>query len=357
MESNLSSNVLFVSKLLHWHKNENKRQMPWKGEKDPYKIWLSEIILQQTRVDQGLKYYQKFITVFPQLKDLAEAENDQVFKLWEGLGYYSRCRNLLETARNINSKKNGVFPTTYEEILSLKGIGSYTAAAIASFAFNLPFAVLDGNVYRILSRIFNDHTPIDSTEGKKLFSKRAAELLPVANAAEYNQAIMDFGALICTPAPKCGNCFYSTHCLAYKADEQNELPVKLKKNKIKERWFNYFLLFHNDSILLRQRIEKDIWQNLYEPLLVETKNHPDDTSLQQLFHQKTGTDLISNSFISITQKLSHQLVHFRFYNFQMDELTSVENYKWISKTELGLVPFPKTIQKVISSQLSAISNQ
>ena len=256
MESNQNNNALFVNQLMHWHRTENNRQMPWKGEKDPYKIWISEIILQQTRVDQGLKYYQKFITVFPELKDLAKAEDDHVFKLWEGLGYYSRCRNLLETARYIYSKKNGVFPTTYEEILSLKGIGSYTAAAISSFAFNLPFAVLDGNVYRILARIFNDHTAIDSTLGKKNFSQLASELLPESSASEYNQAIMDFGASICTPTPKCGTCFYSTYCLAYKAGLQNELPVKLKKNKIKERWFNYFLLFHNDSIFTSAKNRK-----------------------------------------------------------------------------------------------------
>lgn len=354
MEPNLGTNSLFVNKLLYWHRTENHRQMPWKGEKDPYKIWLSEIILQQTRVDQGLKYYENFITVFPTLKELATANDDVVFKLWEGLGYYSRCRNLISTARFLHAEKNDIFPSSYEEILSLKGIGSYTAAAIASFAYNLPYAVVDGNVYRVISRIYNDHTPIDSTEGKKIFSRLASELLPVSNAGEYNQAIMDFGAVICTPAPKCNICFYASHCGSFKTNQQNELPVKLKKNNIKQRWFNYFLLSHNGSLLLRQRTEKDIWQQLYEPVLLETDSSMEDHFLNKLFREKTGIQInLPDSSISKSQKLSHQLIHFKFYDVKLDDEISVENYQWISKTELSLLPFPK----VISDQLSTVSHQ
>jgi len=352
MESTLTNNHLFVNKLMHWHETENDRHMPWKGEKDPYKIWLSEIILQQTRVDQGLKYYENFITVFPTLKELATAKDDEVYKIWEGLGYYSRCRNLLETARYLYTEKKSIFPTNYEEILSLKGIGSYTAAAIASFAYNLPFAVVDGNVYRVLSRIYNDHTPIDTTEGKKLFSTLAEKLLPKSKAGEYNQAIMDFGAVVCTPAPKCSNCFYSSHCEAFKVGEQNELPVKLKKNKIKERWFNYFLLSHNEFILIHQITEKYIWQQLYEPLLIETDKDADKRLLKKLFRLKTGIDInLQSSFISKSQKLSHQLIHFRFYDLQLDHQISVENYKWFSKTELSSLPFPKEISEQINLKM------
>ena len=351
MEVKVEGNRLFVNQLLHWHHTENQRKLPWKGEKDPYKIWLSEIILQQTRVDQGLKYYEKFITVFPTLSDLANAEDDRVFKIWEGLGYYSRCRNLLSTARYVHHDRKGMFPTTYEEILSLKGIGTYTAAAISSFAYDLPFAVLDGNVYRVLSRIYNDHTPIDTTEGKKIFSARASILLPTSNAADYNQAIMDFGASVCTPVPKCRSCFYATNCLAYKTDQQNELPIKLKKNKIKQRWFNYFLLSHNGSLLLRQRTEKDIWQQLYEPVLLETNEEVNNTSLKKLLKQKTGINVSSlRPSIKRTQKLSHQLIHFRFYELQVDQAISVENYKWINKTEWTSLPFPKTIKEVLSCE-------
>jgi A/G-specific adenine glycosylase len=351
MLTKFRNNTLFVSQLLLWHKTQNNRQMPWKGEKDPYKIWISEIILQQTRVDQGLKYYENFITVFPTLKDLATAEVDVVFKLWEGLGYYSRCRNLLETAQYLYKEKNGVFPSNYEEILSLKGIGSYTAAAIASFAFNLPFAVLDGNVYRVLSRIYNDHTPTDTAEGKKLFTRLSKELLPTSNAGEYNQAIMDFGATVCTPVPKCSNCFYRIHCMAYQANQQNELPVKLKKNKIKQRWFNYFIVSHEGSILLRQRTQKDIWQQLYEPVLIETDTDADMLLLNKLFCEKTGIKInLQSCSLSISQKLSHQLVHFKFYDLQLDGVISVENYKWISKTELKLIPFPKTVQEVLNGE-------
>src|SRR5579875_495218 len=189
----------FVQELLKWNKEKNKRQMPWKGEKDAYKIWLSEIILQQTRVEQGLKYYENFIKAFPNVHFLAKAPEQKVFKLWEGLGYYSRCKNLIASAKFISKELNGVFPNDFESILQLKGVGNYTASAIASFAYNLPYAVLDGNVFRVLSRIFDIETPMDSAEGKKNFSELAQTILPKTKAGEYNQAIMDFGAVICKP--------------------------------------------------------------------------------------------------------------------------------------------------------------
>src|SRR5580698_9523423 len=201
------NNADFAKKLLKWHKKENTRSMPWKGEKDPYKIWLSEVILQQTRVEQGWAYYERFLEAFPTIGDLASAPEKKVFKLWEGLGYYTRCRNLMITARRISSQYNGRFPSSYEGIVSLKGVGPYTAAAIASFAFNLPYAVVDGNVERVLARYFGEETPVDTSQGKKFYTGLAASLLDEKQAGRYNQAIMDFGAVICKPQnPLCTQC-------------------------------------------------------------------------------------------------------------------------------------------------------
>src|ERR1700743_845026 len=219
----------FTQILLKWHKHKNDRKMPWKGEKNPYRIWLSEVILQQTRVEQGWAYYEKFINAFPTVHELAAAGEQKVFKLWEGLGYYSRCRNLIATAKTIDSVYEGRFPAVYSEILALKGIGPYAAAAIASFAFNLPHAVVDGNVTRVLSRYFGDSTPIDTTAGKKLYSNLADALLDRERADLYNQAIMDFGATICLPRnPLCADCVQRSGCQALQKGLIAQLPVKEK---------------------------------------------------------------------------------------------------------------------------------
>ena len=239
---------LFVNSLLDWNMHHNRRMMPWKGEKDPYKIWLSEIILQQTRVEQGLMYYENFINNFPTIIHLADAAEEQVFKLWEGLGYYTRCKNLIATAKFIAYDLNGKFPTDYASILALKGVGPYTAAAIASFAYHLPFAVLDGNVYRVLSRIFNIDVPIDTLEGKKLFEAVAQQILPSEQPAAYNQAIMDFGATVCKPQPNCANCFFNLHCKAFLNGNQQALPIKIKQKSSKKRWFHYVVLSYKNSL-------------------------------------------------------------------------------------------------------------
>ncbi len=244
---------LFTKKLLQWNELLNTRAMPWKGEKDPYRIWLSEIILQQTRVDQGLAYYNKFITVFPSIRQLAAAPDQEVFKLWEGLGYYSRCKNLIATARFISSELNGRFPDRYEELRALKGIGPYTAAAIASFAYNLPHAVVDGNVLRVLSRYFGLDTPIDTTDGKKTYNLLADELLDRKHPALYNQAIMDFGAVICkTQQPLCNICIQREDCQAYKCNLVKQLPVKEKSLIKKTRWFYYFVVVYKNSLYIRK---------------------------------------------------------------------------------------------------------
>lgn len=340
----------FVRELLHWNRYDNDRQMPWKGEKDPYKIWLSEIILQQTRVEQGLKYYQSFIAAFPDVNALANAPDEKVFKLWEGLGYYSRCRNLLQTARYISNVLEGMFPQTYEAILALKGVGSYTAAAIASFAYNLPYAVLDGNVFRVLSRIFDKEVPIDSAIGKKEFSTLAQALLPTKFAGEYNQAIMDFGATVCKPAPLCKECFFSRHCFAYLAGKQHLLPVKEKTLKLKKRWLNYFIVQCGHQVLIQQRTGKDIWQDLHQFFLIETEKGYKMKTLRSLFEQQAG---ISNYKITnewqTKQALSHQSICFHFFHLQIHRQKKVAGYRWIKMTTLEQLAFPRTLQEALKT--------
>lgn len=338
----------FAKELLHWNRYENNRQMPWKGEKDPYKIWLSEIMLQQTRVEQGLKYYQNFIAAFPDIHALAAAPEAKVFKLWEGLGYYSRCRNLITTANFISKNLGGVFPKSYDEILALKGVGSYTAAAIASFAYNLPYAVLDGNVFRVLSRIFDIEIPIDSTQGKKTFSALAQAILPIKQAGEYNQAIMDFGALICKPVPVCDECFFSKQCLAYLNGKQQLLPVKEKKTKITKRWLNYFIVQCGDEILIQQRHDKDVWQNLHQFLLIETERSCRRSQLEDLFQKQFGVEdyIITNEWKE-KQALSHQSICFHFLAIKLKRKKKVENYTWAKLSHLQELAFPKTLQQAL----------
>src|SRR5690606_265290 len=260
----------FTRRLMHWHATHNDRSLPWKEEKDPYKIWLSEIILQQTRAQQGLPYYIKFTEAYPKVKDLATAAEEEVFRLWQGLGYYNRCRNMLATARYIHTELGGKFPRSFEEIQNLKGVGAYTAAAIASFAYGLPHAVVDGNVYRVLSRYFGIDKPIDSTAGKKEFTKLADALLDKTGSAGYNQAIMDLGATVCKPAsPDCDGCPLAEKCFARANGLIADLPVKSKKLTIKTRHFHYILFLHDGHLWIRKRTEKDIWQNLHEPFLIE----------------------------------------------------------------------------------------
>ena len=260
----MTAETIFTASLLVWS-DGIQRPMPWKGERDPYKIWLSEIILQQTRVEQGLPYYLRFLEHFPNVFVLAAATEDEVFKCWEGLGYYTRARNLHTTARFIAESCNGVFPSTYEDIRALKGVGDYTAAAIAAFAYDLPYAVLDGNVYRVLSRFFGIATPIDVPAGKKAFAALATRLLATPSPARYNQAIMDFGALQCTPKqPDCSTCPMLGHCVAQREGIQHQLPVKSKNLLKKDRIFIYAVMQNGSNIIVRQRENKDIWRRLYD---------------------------------------------------------------------------------------------
>jgi A/G-specific adenine glycosylase len=339
----------FVKLLLHWNCVNNNRQMPWKGEKDPYKIWLSEIILQQTRVEQGLKYYQNFIEAFPTVHQLAQAPETKVFKLWEGLGYYSRCRNLITTAQYISGELGGVFPTNYDGILALKGVGGYTAAAISSFAYNHPYAVLDGNVFRVLSRIFDVEVAIDSTQGKKIFSQLAQEILPTKTPGDYNQAIMDFGAVICKPVPVCDACFFTAHCLAYSRGKQQLLPVKEKKTSIKKRWLNYFVVQCGDEVLIQKRTESDIWQGLHQFVVTETARSCQRNQLEELFQKQFGIDsyLLVNEWKE-KQALSHQSISFHFLWMKVKRKTKVPGYHWARLSHLQDLAFPRTLQNAIS---------
>jgi len=343
----------FAPMLLDWNRTINDRAMPWKGEKDPYRIWLSEIILQQTRVEQGLKYYENFIRLFPTVGDLANAPESTVFKAWEGLGYYSRCRNLIASARFISGELGGSFPSTYEDILALKGVGPYTAAAISSFAFSLPHAVLDGNVFRVLSRILELQLPVDSTAGKKAFSFLASELLPPTEPAAYNQAIMDFGATVCKPVPACASCFYKDHCPAYKHGVQDELPVKTKKLRNTHRYFNYYLLQVNDEIAIRQRIEKDIWQDLHEFPLIETYHEIEEQKALALFasqYQLSPYKLkLKTKFI---QKLSHQTIHFQVLHLIVEVKPELPHFTWKKKQEWKSFAFPRSLQQFLTAELA-----
>jgi A/G-specific adenine glycosylase len=307
------------------------------------------VILQQTRVEQGLSYYRNFIEAFPDIHKLAAAPDEKVFKLWEGLGYYSRCRNLLYTARYIVNELGGVFPQTYEGILALKGVGPYTAAAIGSFAFNLPYAVLDGNVYRVLARVFNKEVPIDSTAGKKLFSTLAQRLLPAEEAGTYNQAIMDFGATVCKPQPNCTGCFFNKGCLAYLAGKQQLLPVKEVRLTRKKRWLNYFLVQHADEILIRQRSAKDVWQGLHEFFLIETPYAYPPKQMLAMFTQQAGiSEFQMEAEWEKKQTLSHQTISFHFFHCTVNQRKKVDGYHWIGPAERNRLAFPRTLQTALS---------
>ncbi|HMO61380.1 MAG TPA: A/G-specific adenine glycosylase [Ferruginibacter sp.] len=338
----------FVQQLLKWHLKVNDRQMPWKGEKDPYKIWLSEIILQQTRVEQGLAYYNRFIQAYPTIQRLASASEQEVYKLWEGLGYYSRCKNLIHTAKFITMELEGKFPATYEELLRLKGVGAYTAAAIASFAFGLPHAVVDGNVFRVLARYFNIDTAIDSSEGKKLFAEMANLLLDKKQPGIYNQAIMDFGAIVCTPRlPQCAQCSLNKSCIAFAGNTVAQLPVKEKTLVKQQRWLNYIVAGYKGRWYVRKRTAGDVWEGLYEFILVESdvEIKPEDllraAQLQQ-FTGKRGFEVLAISKL-YRQVLTHQVIQGRFIQVQLNTSPTAKGYQRVTTKMLAQLPFPKFI--------------
>ena len=333
----------------------NKRDLPWRITVNPYYIWLSEIILQQTRVDQGLSYYLKFIDAFPNVADLANADEDLVLKLWQGLGYYSRARNLQFSAKLILSEFGGNFPDNHADILKLKGVGPYTAAAISSFSFGLPFAVLDGNVIRVLSRVFGIQNPYDTTAGKKQFQKLAQELLDKKNPAEYNQAIMEFGALQCVPkSPKCNDCPIVNDCIAFNTNTVSLLPVKSKKLKVKSRFLHFLVVNKNYEVLIGKR-NSGIWQGLYEfPFLEFDENLNEKSVLKSplwINFFKDSVKQISSISEEYIHKLSHQKIHAKFWEIDVNSFRS-SDFKIVKCNELQKYPVSSLIEKYLNSRIN-----
>ena len=334
--------------IIKWYR-QNKRNLPWRLTKNPYMIWLSEIILQQTKVDQGLNYYLKFRTNYPTIDDLAKADEQKVLSDWQGLGYYSRARNLHTTAKTIIDTYQGIFPNTYENILKLKGIGTYTAAAISSFAFDLPHAVVDGNVYRVLSRIFDVETPIDSTEGVKEFNFLANELLNKEHPAEHNQAIMEFGAIQCTPSnPNCTVCPFNQTCLARINGTIQQRPVKKTKTKVRNRYLHFLHIEIDNQIIITQRTEKDIWQNMYQFPLIEKTNAEELPKIKQEI-ENTYSIKITDITTNIKHILSHQHLYTTFW--KTDAIPEIirknKEYLLIQKSKLIEYPIPRVSDRYL----------
>ena len=353
MESKLHP---FSAHLLQWYAS-NSRDLPWRLSRDPYAIWLSEIILQQTRIEQGTAYFFRFLSAFPHVDDLANAHEDEVLRLWQGLGYYSRARNLHKAAKIIQSDFQGSFPASYSDLLGLPGVGPYTAAAIASIAFDLPYAVVDGNVYRLLSRYFGIDTPIDSTAGIKQFAQLAQDLLPIGFAADYNQAMMDFGSLVCKPKnPTCEICPLVLDCVAKTNDRTAQLPTKQGKTKVKNRYLTYLILKDQQhQTWIQRRGEDDIWAGLYEfPVfelnteaeLLDVKNTP---GFMSIVRQTQATILKETAMIK--HILSHQRLHIRFIHLEVNVRPEFKTFTQVHWDDLNLFALPRAITKYL--QLSA----
>ena len=344
----------FSNLLIKWYL-QNKRDLPWRNTTNPYPIWLSEIMLQQTRVAQGMPYFLSFTTAFPTVFDLAKASEEQVLKLWQGLGYYSRARNLHQTAQYIATELNGIFPVNYNDLLKLKGVGEYTAAAIASFAYNEVVPVVDGNVFRVLSRYFDINTDIAQASAKKEFTALAFELIPKDNPAIFNQAIMEFGALQCVPKnPNCSTCVFNESCAALQKNKVDQLPVKSKKLKVRNRYFNYVVASdENKNTIIQKRTSKGIWHNLYEFPLLETEKEEDfDFVSEQIqmeyFKENTISSILETNNKSIVHKLSHQHLHIKFWNVKIKG--TIEN--GIDVETMKTFPFPIVIHNFIEKELN-----
>jgi len=343
--------------LINWY-NQNKRDLPWRDTNNPYIIWVSEIILQQTRVNQGINYFYRFIEQYPDIKSLALDSIDNILKLWQGLGYYSRARNMHQTANAIVNEYNGQFPEKYSEIIKLKGIGEYTAAAIASFCYNEPVAVIDGNVHRFISRFFGINESIASSKGKLIFKTLANEIIDNINPGNHNQAIMEFGALICTPKnPQCSNCPLKEECYAFTNNQVTMLPVKKKKIKISKRYFNYLHIIYKNKTFIEKRVENDIWNSLYQLPLIETdsKSTLDELESQQLWlklFKKTNIKITHVSEL-IKHQLSHQQLHAYFYRIEIDKPNNYiqSNYISVNHSDIHQYGIPKLIDNYFNTSL------
>ncbi|MEI7830884.1 MAG: A/G-specific adenine glycosylase [Prolixibacteraceae bacterium] len=334
--------------LTGWY-NQSKRELPWRGSRDPYQIWVSEIILQQTRISQGTDYYHKFLKSFPDIESLAMAPEENVLKVWQGLGYYSRARNMHHAAKKVLTEHKGVFPTDYISIRRLKGIGDYTAAAISSIAFDLPHAVVDGNVYRVLSRLFGISTPIDSSAGKKEFYALSQMLLDTDHPGEFNQALMEFGAIQCLPAqPLCNGCPISFRCYAFLHQNISDFPVKSKLKKQKERFFNYLYLHNGKKIFMEKRADKDIWRNMFQFPLIESTSR---LTPEEVIDSSAWKEIFKNLHITIeaiyperVHLLTHQRLYIRFIPVKLEENERAEKLIAVDMDEIAKYPVPKPIE-------------
>lgn len=344
-----------VARLLAWY-DAHSRDLPWRSTRNPYYIWISEIILQQTRVVQGYDYFVRFIERFPTVESLAEAPEDDVMRMWQGLGYYSRARNLHYAAKQIVAM--GGFPETYEDIRSLKGVGDYTAAAIASFAFDIPKAAVDGNVCRVWSRVFGIEQPIDSASGKQLIAEVAQTLLPEVHAAKYNQAVMEFGALQCVPRnPDCESCPLSFKCMALAQDRVGVLPTKSHKTKVEPRYLTYLYIHNDDTLLLHKRTANDIWQNLYELPLIETSATVDADALFATSEFAYWHSLLSGSYVykgcveGVKHVLSHRVLHVSFHEFEVQgPLSCPEDFVVVPFDELHRYALSRLIERYLNDR-------
>ncbi|MGL4331877.1 MAG: A/G-specific adenine glycosylase [Bacteroidales bacterium] len=337
--------------IIEWYL-KHKRDLPWRDTQDPYLIWISEIILQQTRVAQGYDYYLRFISQFPAIKNLSEAPEEEVLRMWQGLGYYSRARNIHATAKDIMARFDGKFPSTYDDIISLRGIGPYTAAAIASFAFRLPHAAVDGNVYRVISRLFGIITPIDTNEGKKLFQAIAEEMMDPKHPDLFNQAMMEFGAIQCTPkAPDCTSCPLSDKCIALEKGIINELPVKQGKTKVRPRFFHFIEIGNDEELWIEQRQSDDIWKGLFQLPLIETAENTPllNTDLSAV----TGNARIESFTLCKEYKhvLSHQHLYCRFYKLKGEYISLNEPFRKIRRDELNNYAIPRIIERYFEENI------
>lgn len=341
----------FLTQVYNWY-HKNQRILPWRETKNPYYIWVSEVILQQTRIIQGTEYFLGFINQFPDIKTLAEAEEDEIMRAWQGLGYYTRARNLHFSAKYIMKNFKGVFPDTYEEILSLKGIGTYSAAAIASIAFNLSFPVIDGNINRLISRFFGISTPIDSNAGKKEITKITNELIQHKNPGFHNQALMEFGALQCVPkSPDCLNCPVNQMCYAFNNNVVISLPVKQNKTKQRNRYFTYYLFDSGKYIWIEKRSGNDIWKNLYQLPLIEEKEEIDEQNLLNGNLPFPNHEKVNVKSVSAIKKhiLSHQIIYARVIHIEVKESFDAEmKFIKVEKKDIFKFAFPTLITLLFS---------
>ena len=353
-------NSAFTSALITWYR-EHHRDLPWRQTRDPYKIWLSEVILQQTRVSQGLPYYQAFCRSFPKVSDLARASEQEVLRLWQGLGYYSRARNLHRCAQLIVKEYQGQFPRTYRELISLPGIGDYTASAIASFAYKQATPVVDGNVFRVLSRIFGVRDDIAIPNTRAIFKTLSAELMKHAPADQFNQAIMEFGALQCTPKrPQCSDCPLSTTCYAFANNLQHQFPVKTKKMSARKRYFYYYVLKSGSQLWLKKRTRKDIWQGLYDFMLLESDSKSDPVDLLA-YHMPNPSMMnqmiIGEPSVEYLHKLTHQHINARFLVIEASSEAAFDGWQQdyelqaYSRSEVHKLPKPILIDNYLKADI------